>query len=222
MSELAQLLMLLWEESGMDLVPIKLLRWAKHVSDARRKRKTSAVYFLGALIGTRSEGKRRCLLMMTPHLVASSCMILPAPRNPPVLTQEPVLVNRTGVITVWTDGSGRYSDDPHHRRCVVGSEFLAVVRALEKCHPHEVDRSRPRSTRRHLQGSSLTLKLPVCAAHTPSSCGAPPVGGATGGPFLLASEVRSGNRPTAAAEPGNRFPAPVESGGTNSTEAAAS
>eukprot|EP00971_Amphidinium_carterae_P094613 1872811-Amphidinium_carterae.1 len=39
---------------------------------------------------------------------------------------------------------------------------------------------------------------------------------------FLASEVRSGNWPTAAAEPGNRFPAPAESGGTNSTEAAAS
>eukprot|EP00971_Amphidinium_carterae_P247317 4911509-Amphidinium_carterae.1 len=31
-----------------------------------------------------------------------------------------------------------------------------------------------------------------------------------------------GNRPTAAAEPGNRFPAPAESGGTDLAEAAAS
>eukprot|EP00971_Amphidinium_carterae_P134560 2666825-Amphidinium_carterae.2 len=86
--------------------------------------------------------------------------LLPAPRVPPVLTHEPVLVNRTGVVTVWTDGSGRHSDDPQHRRCGVGyytdtnehlwvpvpglrqsvyrAEFHAVVRALEECQPHEV------------------------------------------------------------------------------------
>eukprot|EP00971_Amphidinium_carterae_P293932 5835445-Amphidinium_carterae.1 len=34
---------------------------------------------------------------------------------PPVLTHEPVLVNWTGVITIWTDGFGRHSDDPQHR-----------------------------------------------------------------------------------------------------------
>eukprot|EP00971_Amphidinium_carterae_P253018 5023312-Amphidinium_carterae.1 len=46
--------------------------------------------------------------------------ILAAPRVPPVITQEPVLVYRTGVLMVWTDGSGRHSADPHHRRCGVG------------------------------------------------------------------------------------------------------
>eukprot|EP00971_Amphidinium_carterae_P054938 1082841-Amphidinium_carterae.1 len=86
--------------------------------------------------------------------------LLPAPIVPLVLTHELVLVNRTGVVTVWTDGSGRHSSDTQHRRCGVGyytdthehvwlplhgltqsvyrAEFLAVVRALEECQPHEV------------------------------------------------------------------------------------
>eukprot|EP00971_Amphidinium_carterae_P267808 5313340-Amphidinium_carterae.1 len=86
--------------------------------------------------------------------------ILPASRVAPVITHELVLVCRTGVITAWTDGSGRHSTDPHYRRCGVGyytdtqehvwlpfpglrqsvcrAEFLAVVRALEECQPHEV------------------------------------------------------------------------------------
>eukprot|EP00971_Amphidinium_carterae_P127900 2533210-Amphidinium_carterae.1 len=60
----------------------------------------------------------------------------------------------------WADGLGRHSSDPQHRRCGVGcytdtqerawfplpgikqsvyrAEFLAVVRALEECQPHEV------------------------------------------------------------------------------------
>eukprot|EP00971_Amphidinium_carterae_P190976 3790151-Amphidinium_carterae.1 len=85
---------------------------------------------------------------------------MPAPSVPPVIPHEPVLVYRTGVITVWTDDSGRHSADPHHRRCGVGyytdtqehvwlplpglrqsvyrAEFLAVVRVLEECQPHEV------------------------------------------------------------------------------------
>eukprot|EP00971_Amphidinium_carterae_P078878 1560642-Amphidinium_carterae.2 len=79
--------------------------------------------------------------------------LLPAPRVPLVLTHEPVLVNWTGVVTVWTDGSGKHSDDPQHftdtkehvwlplpglRRSVYRAEFIAVVRALEECQPHEV------------------------------------------------------------------------------------
>eukprot|EP00971_Amphidinium_carterae_P217638 4320251-Amphidinium_carterae.1 len=68
------------------------------------------------------------------------------------------------VTTVWTDGSGRHSSDPHHRRCGVGyytdtqdsrqervfcalpgirqsvyrAELHAIARALEECSPHEV------------------------------------------------------------------------------------
>eukprot|EP00971_Amphidinium_carterae_P283226 5622914-Amphidinium_carterae.1 len=78
------------------------------------------------------------------------------------MTHELALVNRTEVSSVWTDGSqtGRHSSEPQHRRCGVGyytdthervwlplpglkqsvyrAEFLAVVRALEECHPHDV------------------------------------------------------------------------------------
>eukprot|EP00971_Amphidinium_carterae_P291454 5786107-Amphidinium_carterae.3 len=82
------------------------------------------------------------------------------PKVPAILTHEPALVNRTGVGTVCTDGSGRHSSDPQHRRCGVGyytdtqervwlllpgfkqsvhsAESLVVVRALEECQPHEV------------------------------------------------------------------------------------
>eukprot|EP00971_Amphidinium_carterae_P109693 2172722-Amphidinium_carterae.1 len=67
---------------------------------------------------------------------------------------------RAGVHTVWTDGSGRHSSNPHLRRCGVGyvtdtgdrswlplpgfrqpvfrAELLAVVRALEECQPRRV------------------------------------------------------------------------------------
>eukprot|EP00971_Amphidinium_carterae_P216618 4300169-Amphidinium_carterae.2 len=83
--------------------------------------------------------------------------LLPAPHVAPVIQHEPVhcaQVCRTGDHTVWIDGSGRHSSDPHHRRCGVGcytdtqerawlplrgirqlayrAEFLAGVRALEE------------------------------------------------------------------------------------------
>eukprot|EP00971_Amphidinium_carterae_P041829 821958-Amphidinium_carterae.1 len=79
---------------------------------------------------------------------------------PAIRTYEPALVNRVGVVTVWTDGSGRRSSDPQHRHCGVGyytdakervflplpgikqsvycAELHAVARALEECQPHEV------------------------------------------------------------------------------------
>eukprot|EP00971_Amphidinium_carterae_P199830 3966460-Amphidinium_carterae.1 len=67
---------------------------------------------------------------------------------------------KAGVHTVWTDGSGRRSSNPHFRRCGVGyvtdtgekswlalpgcrqsvfrAELLAVVRVLEECQPSRV------------------------------------------------------------------------------------
>eukprot|EP00971_Amphidinium_carterae_P306247 6086182-Amphidinium_carterae.3 len=73
------------------------------------------------------------------------------------MAQDGTAVTHT---TVWTDGSGRHSSDPHHRRCGVGyytdteervfcalpgirqsvyrAELHAVARALEECSPHEV------------------------------------------------------------------------------------
>eukprot|EP00971_Amphidinium_carterae_P257279 5107491-Amphidinium_carterae.1 len=86
--------------------------------------------------------------------------LLPAPRVPVFRHFEPALVYREGVTTVWTDGSGRHSSDPHHRRCGLGyytdtgyrvfcalpglrqsvyrAELHAIARALEECSPHEV------------------------------------------------------------------------------------
>eukprot|EP00971_Amphidinium_carterae_P321769 6395903-Amphidinium_carterae.1 len=87
--------------------------------------------------------------------------LLAAPGLSAVLMHEPALVYRAGLGTVWTDGSGRHSSDPHHRRCGVGyftdtherawlplpgikqsvyrAELLAVfVRAFGVCQPHEV------------------------------------------------------------------------------------
>eukprot|EP00971_Amphidinium_carterae_P242983 4824566-Amphidinium_carterae.1 len=55
-----------------------------------------------------------------------------------------------------------------------------------------------------------------------SLSGVPPVGEAAGGLFPLESTVQSGNWLTTAGESGNRLSAPVESGGTGSTEAAPS
>eukprot|EP00971_Amphidinium_carterae_P075661 1494871-Amphidinium_carterae.1 len=67
---------------------------------------------------------------------------------------------KAGVRTVWTDGSGRHSSNPHFRKCGVGyvtdtgemcwmallgcqqsvfrAELSAVVRALEECQPSRV------------------------------------------------------------------------------------
>eukprot|EP00971_Amphidinium_carterae_P279935 5557128-Amphidinium_carterae.1 len=88
--------------------------------------------------------------------------LLPAPPRQVVLNHEPALAFRLGVHTVWTDGSGRHSSNPHFCRCGVSyytdtgesvflplpalkqsvyraefhrAEFLAVVRALEECKP---------------------------------------------------------------------------------------
>eukprot|EP00971_Amphidinium_carterae_P145912 2892046-Amphidinium_carterae.3 len=86
--------------------------------------------------------------------------LLHASQVPAILTHEAALVHRPGVGTVWTDGSGRHSSDPQHKRFGVGyytdtqervwlplpglkqsvyrAEFLAVVRALEERQPHSV------------------------------------------------------------------------------------
>eukprot|EP00971_Amphidinium_carterae_P328983 6461173-Amphidinium_carterae.3 len=77
----------------------------------------------------------------------SSPTLLPAPQVLVVLHHELGLVSlvyREGVTTVWTDGSGRHSSHPQHRRCGMGyytdtnsvyrAEFLVVARVLEECH----------------------------------------------------------------------------------------
>eukprot|EP00971_Amphidinium_carterae_P195769 3884800-Amphidinium_carterae.2 len=43
--------------------------------------------------------------------------LLPAPPAGAVPTHEPASVMRRGMHTVWTDGSGRHSSNPHFRRC---------------------------------------------------------------------------------------------------------
>eukprot|EP00971_Amphidinium_carterae_P300434 5969343-Amphidinium_carterae.2 len=50
---------------------------------------------------------------------ASLCQVA-CYRLPAIRTYEPALVHRVGVVTVWTDASGRHSSDPQHRRCGVG------------------------------------------------------------------------------------------------------
>eukprot|EP00971_Amphidinium_carterae_P267604 5308595-Amphidinium_carterae.1 len=65
---------------------------------------------------------------------------------------------------------------------------------------------RPLKTKKHKKRPTGFL----ADTEATSSCIATPVGEATGGLFLLAAEL------------GNRFPAPAESGGTDSAEAAAS
>eukprot|EP00971_Amphidinium_carterae_P249088 4944270-Amphidinium_carterae.1 len=86
--------------------------------------------------------------------------LLPAPPPGLLPAHEPALVMKAGVRTVWTDGSGRHSSNPHFRRCGVGyvtdtgercwmalpgcrqsvfrAELLSVVRALEECQPSRV------------------------------------------------------------------------------------
>eukprot|EP00971_Amphidinium_carterae_P002523 50209-Amphidinium_carterae.1 len=97
--------------------------------------------------------------------------LLPAPKVPPVLTHEPVLVNRTGVVTVWTDGSGRHSSDPQHRRCGVGyytdthtsmcglvvSDCKGVVKAIQAL---QTGRRTPKGRNRDLELRALKRLLP--------------------------------------------------------------
>eukprot|EP00971_Amphidinium_carterae_P215375 4274428-Amphidinium_carterae.2 len=69
-----------------------------------------------------------------------------------------LLVLRQAVDTVWTDGSGRHSSNPHFRRCGAGyvtdngervwfplPELFAVVRALEECSPQDVVKAQKRT-----------------------------------------------------------------------------
>eukprot|EP00971_Amphidinium_carterae_P112867 2235207-Amphidinium_carterae.1 len=87
-------------------------------------------------------------------------VFFPAPGPGLLPAHEPALVPKVGVTTVWTNGSGRHSSNPHFRRCGVGYvtdtgeqswmalpgirqsvfrvELLAVVRALEECQPRRV------------------------------------------------------------------------------------
>eukprot|EP00971_Amphidinium_carterae_P005431 108473-Amphidinium_carterae.1 len=95
----------------------------------------------------RREGFRPPRLTAPPLVL--SCMV--------VISHELALVSRPGVHTVWTDGSGRHSSNPHFHRCGVGyytrtgesvgllfmglkqsvyrAELVATVRALEECQP---------------------------------------------------------------------------------------
>eukprot|EP00971_Amphidinium_carterae_P309212 6144617-Amphidinium_carterae.1 len=45
--------------------------------------------------------------------------LLPAPPGT-LPAHEPALIMKAGVHTVWTDGSGRHSSNPHFIRCGVG------------------------------------------------------------------------------------------------------
>eukprot|EP00971_Amphidinium_carterae_P051622 1016138-Amphidinium_carterae.1 len=46
-----------------------------------------------------------------------SLLLAPGPLLP---AREPALIPKPGVTTVWTDGSGKHSNNPHFRRCGVG------------------------------------------------------------------------------------------------------
>eukprot|EP00971_Amphidinium_carterae_P193774 3844869-Amphidinium_carterae.1 len=85
--------------------------------------KTLSTLFSIARIGTRKDVKLAYLLtqrllqrvsgfMASYLLMGLVCRLLPA--------HEPALVPKAGVTTVWTDGSGRHSSNPHFRRCGVG------------------------------------------------------------------------------------------------------
>eukprot|EP00971_Amphidinium_carterae_P205032 4069331-Amphidinium_carterae.1 len=87
----------------------------------------------------------------------TACSLRPGFRRSRIFF-EPPLLYRAGLTTVWTDGSGRHSSDPHHRRCGLGyytdtgervfcalpglrqsvyrAELHAIARALEECSPH--------------------------------------------------------------------------------------
>eukprot|EP00971_Amphidinium_carterae_P340640 6479084-Amphidinium_carterae.1 len=66
--------------------------------------------------------KERCEAGLPSHAQeAQACVrlhgLLPAPPPGALPAHEPPLVMRAGVHTVWTDGSGRHSSNPHFRRC---------------------------------------------------------------------------------------------------------
>eukprot|EP00971_Amphidinium_carterae_P069540 1375898-Amphidinium_carterae.1 len=69
--------------------------------------------------GTISE-ESPMLAMLSEQRLLFLHVVLLAPHVRPVVQHERALVYRAGVHTVWTDGAGRHSSDPHHRRCGVG------------------------------------------------------------------------------------------------------
>eukprot|EP00971_Amphidinium_carterae_P011712 230580-Amphidinium_carterae.2 len=86
--------------------------------------------------------------------------LLPTPPPGALPAHEPALVMSAGAHTVWTDGFGRHSSNPHFRKCGVGyvtdtgerswralpgcrqsvfrAQLLTVARALEECQPRRV------------------------------------------------------------------------------------
>eukprot|EP00971_Amphidinium_carterae_P223733 4439128-Amphidinium_carterae.1 len=68
------------------------------------------------------ERREACLPSHT--AVAPACVrlhgLLPAPGPGLLPAHEPALVSKAGVNTVWTDGLGKHSSNPHFRRCGVG------------------------------------------------------------------------------------------------------
>eukprot|EP00971_Amphidinium_carterae_P291698 5790862-Amphidinium_carterae.1 len=64
--------------------------------------------------------------------VAPACVrlhgLLPAPGPGLLPAHEPALLPKAGVTTVWTDGSGKHSSNPHFRRCGVGYDVTSPTR----------------------------------------------------------------------------------------------
>eukprot|EP00971_Amphidinium_carterae_P074817 1478513-Amphidinium_carterae.1 len=154
---MSNLAVLLLAGCGMRLALTVRSLWGIFVFVAVRKWRTFRTHIVLRFISMYWHTERRQVKLPADDAEVPPCVklhgLLPAPQVPPVLDHEPELVHRAGVHTVWTDGSGRYSSDPQHRRCGVGcyadtqerawlplpgikqsvyrAEFLAVAHALE-------------------------------------------------------------------------------------------
>eukprot|EP00971_Amphidinium_carterae_P128766 2550472-Amphidinium_carterae.1 len=97
----------LLEASGTKSVPTLPFKWATLT-----------------LFTTARTEERRDSCLPSHALEAPACVrlngLLPAPLPGALPAHEPALVMKAGVHTVWTDGSGRHSSNPHFRRCGVG------------------------------------------------------------------------------------------------------
>eukprot|EP00971_Amphidinium_carterae_P177933 3528924-Amphidinium_carterae.1 len=79
------------------------------VSDVEKKLRTWSILCSTAPTGIKKGVRLACLCILLWLLLASACM-----------ANEPAHVPKLGVNTVWTDGSGKHSSNPHFRRCGVG------------------------------------------------------------------------------------------------------
>eukprot|EP00971_Amphidinium_carterae_P262869 5214974-Amphidinium_carterae.1 len=104
---------------SVKLALIVQVLWVNSVFAVMRKWRASLTLCSGVPTGIRNVARSsygRTIRLCHRVLICMGCCLL---RKCPVIPHESALAYRTGVHSVWTNGFGRHSNDPHHRCCGV-------------------------------------------------------------------------------------------------------